>query len=167
MVCSFWLLQHRPDRGWLSERSQIASASVLYVAFCVAVVSLFGRVASEECILSDGACSIGRCKFGKLIHIFDRFVIHSEEHSEGSLLKRDRPLKTYVLSGASLVSSLCSRRNLTSEISRQPALLNSISLSGLIKILPSILTSSQFQSCSILFFYLSTSMQTSGRHSKR
>jgi hypothetical protein len=74
-------------------------------------------------ILSDCTSSIGGSKLGKLINILNRLVVYPGDVSEYQQTCGTQI--TNALSGGSLVSSLCSSKNFTSEMSRQPALLNS------------------------------------------
>jgi hypothetical protein len=81
------------------------------------------RIDPECCnpLLSDGAGRIGGVELGESPHVFQGFIVYSvtNENQSNSSAKG----KTHAESGASL--SLFSSKYLTSEISRQPALLNS------------------------------------------
>ena len=74
--------------------------------------------------LSNGAGGIRCVEFGERLDVFKSFVVHTARR----LVRDDGTMSStpYTVSGASL--SLFSRRYLTSEMSRHPALLNSVKI---------------------------------------
>jgi hypothetical protein len=74
-------------------------------------------------ILSDSTGSIGVVELGECVHILDCLGVDTDR---GRLPLSNLEANTHALSGASRDSSRWSSRYLTSEIRRQPAVLNSV-----------------------------------------
>lgn len=75
-------------------------------------------------LLSNCTRRVSRVEFCKGFYVFKGFVIHTVWQYIGKTTYKRMDQSTHAVSGASL--SLFSKRYFTSEISKQPALLNSV-----------------------------------------